>query len=244
MKLIPSEIVVKTGGYMTLVFADKGAGKTTFMVDTADVAEPLFLANFDARDPAPLLRQYKGKELYYENFPAAGSKQDAVRNVERLLAFINTACKVGTGVFGIDNARAMHDTVKMAFLPEKPKDEKFYPKEYGDVNSYHNRVFATLEASQLWTIITAPADEIWQSQSQGTGLYTYKGWNELKYAATMIVYLFCPGLPMGVALVPNEANWPVKYRAQIFDSKVDRTAAGALLDNPRFADILEAGSLR
>jgi len=234
----PASLPTKEAGYITLVYGDKGSGKTTFAIDTADIAQPLWFANFD-KDCSALLSQYKGTEIYYERFNPTLNKVQATRECDRLYDMVKAASKVG-GVFVIDGAKFMHNMVTEAYLPTKMNDDKAYPKEYGDVNVYHGKLNAALEDSTLWPIYLASATEIWKAMTEGTGLYTYDGWNGLKLAACVALYLFCPGMPQGVKHIPTEAKWPVKYQGQIAESKLDRSLLGSILDNPRFSDIIEA----
>lgn len=240
MLITPANIQTKVGGYITAVFGDKGAGKSSFFVNTEDVATPLTVANFD-RDLSHLLKKYKGGDIDYEVYPANVNMQQAKANCQRFEAQIQRAKKRG-GVFAVDNGSAQWDNCKMAWLPA-PEKGKIYPKEFGDANSWMRMVHQELEDSALWPIITYPAVEIWQSQSVGTGLYTYEGWKHTDLHLVNSVYLFCAGKPLGVSAVPTEASWPLKYRAQIVDSKLDPTVQGAILDNPRFKDVLDATGL-
>ena len=239
--ITPASIQVKHGGYITAAFGEKGAGKSLFYVDTADVAEPLSVANFD-RDVSHLLKKYKGKQVDLEVYQATTDMTTAKANCQRLVLQIQRAVKTG-GIFAIDNGSAMWDNCKAAWLPS-PEKGKIYPKEFGDANSWMRGVHQILEDSNLWPIITYPAVEIWQSQSVGTGLYTYEGWKHTDLHLVNSVFLFAAGKPLGVAAVPTETSWPLKYRAQIVDSKLDPSVQGAILDNPRFADVLDATGLR
>jgi len=238
--LLPSLIQTKVGGYITAVFGDKGVGKSSFFVKTADVATPLTVANFD-RDLSHLLKQYKGATIDLEVYQATTNMQQAKQACQRFETQIARARKTG-GIFAIDNGSGMWDNCKMAWLPT-PESGKIYPKEFGDANSWMRMVHQQLEDSNLWPIITYPAVEIWKSQSVGTGLYTYEGWKHTDLHLVNSVYLFCAGKPMGVSAVPTETSWPLQYRAQIVDSKLDPTVQGAILDNPTFRDVLDATGL-
>lgn len=239
MKLIPSEIEVKQGGYITVVFGDKGTGKSSFCVDTADVSEPLFYANFD-KDVSMLLHKYKGAYIDYELFHATDNKAVALATLAKFKAMLNRAISVGSGVFAIDNGAALWDLIKKAYLPEKADNEKIFPKEFGDANSYHREVCQTLEYSNLWPIFTAPAVEIWKGQSTGTGLFKAEGWKHLDLEMTNCLYLFTPGRPEGVPHIPTDQNWAHSYKGIVVDAKLNPVVQGTVLDNPRFKELLDA----
>lgn len=238
--LTPSDIVTKVGGYITAVFGDKGSGKSSFFVKTEDVAAPLTVANFD-RDISHLLKQYKGGDVDYEVYPATTNMGQGQQLCARFESQLARAKKRG-GIFAVDNGAGMWDVCKAAWLPN-PEKGKIYPKEFGDANSWMRMVHQGMEDSTLWPIITYPAVEIWQSQSVGTGLYTYEGWKHTDLHLVNSIYLFCAGKPLGVAHVPVEAEWPLKYRGQIVDAKLEPSVQGAIIDNPRFRDVLDATGL-
>lgn len=240
MKLIkPSEIVRKEGGILSLAFGMKGTGKSTFAIDSADIARTLYFANFD-RDATHLLNQYEGDRILYEEFKGTKTKGMAVAACERFDKMVTDACQADEGVFAIDNGSAWWDMVKLAYLPEKSSGD-IYPKEFGEANNYMRWVVSKLEASNLYTVITCPAMEIWKQMTAATGLFTFEGWKHLGNAVINAVYLYSPGQPEGVPLNPAEADWNVTYRAIITNAKWNPTVQGTVMEGQdrRLATLLK-----
>ena len=232
----PKEIKVKTGGHLTLAFGVKGVGKTSFAIDTADVAQPLWYANFD-RDATHLLANYKGKEVNYDTFAPTENKVVAQATLKRFATMVNAA-KGSKGVFVMDGGHAHWDLVKKAELPVVANNESMYPKEFGDANNNIGWAYTTLEDSDLWPIVICPAVEIWKQATQGSGRYTYQGWNRLGGLIANAVYLFTTGQTEGVPLQPGEETADIQYKARIEVAKLRPQVQGTLMEKPRFKELL------
>src|SRR3990167_7135957 len=152
----PVDTVVKDEGLSIIVFGVGGSGKSWFGINTADVAEPLYLLNFD-RTVDHLLKRYPGKEYFYEKF-VPDDKATALRDLAKVMDVVQYAVRKGSGVFVIDNVAALWSLVCKAYLPDKDKP---LPRDYGTANDWMRELCLTLEDSKLFTIFTTPAAELW-----------------------------------------------------------------------------------
>lgn len=232
----------KRGGGIVLVYGMPGVGKTRFAINNAGVAEPLFYANFD-RDASHLLVNYQGEKYYYDDF-AAGDQASAKAALSRLSEMKNTAVAAGRGVFVIDNASAFWDLVKLAYLPTKSTGEPM-PKEYGDANSYIRDFLLSMEKVGVWTILTAPARQVWfgakTDSKSGVRFYEAEGWKHIEYHLLVSVWLFVNVREPGARALPQEdAMFEYKYQAQIIYSKKRAAVEGYVLDNPTLELVLKA----
>lgn len=241
MKFIPTtatDLVIPSGGVTTLVYGFRGTGKTTFLVDTADVAQPLFFAGFD-RSAERHLAKYQGKEFYREYFKPQQTQAGAEAEWRRFRSFVDFAIRHESGVFAIDNQLGMHELARKTFLPDKLKEDKIYPKEFGDVNSGERGVFKDLEDSGLYTVVSATAAEIWQGMATGSGKFDYEGWKYLDSHCINVVRIYVVGKPIGSDLQPRENSSKLVYQGWIEDAKFNPPVCGAVITNPRLSDVLK-----
>jgi hypothetical protein len=91
----------KPGGIIT-VYGHTSVGKTQFCINTWDVADTLFLANFD-RCAAHLIKKYEGAGgVYYDQFTAL-TQNDAKGVLTKLEGMRNAAISLGKAVFCVDH---------------------------------------------------------------------------------------------------------------------------------------------
>ena len=237
--LIPSEIKVKSGGYIYFLTGLGGVGKTTVAIlGSQEIDVPLYYANFD-RDASHILAKYKGELLYTETFRRADTKAGALREIGRFRQFVDFARREKQGVFVLENIAAEWNIVSKAFLPDEDRPA---PKEYADANGFQRSIILDLEDSGLTTVITGPVKEQWLSASKTSGLVEPDVWKHLQFHAVTEVYLFRTGKITAVPPVPTEALTCGDFKALIMEAKMNPIVIGTVLDNPILKDIIAATS--
>lgn len=252
----PGEAPERRGGGIVVAYGHTAVGKTSFCVNTWDVATPLFFANFD-RDASHILKQYKGEGgIYYDDFVAL-TKEQAIRNLEHLTGMKNAAMSKRQGVFVLDNFQAFYEMVQLAKLSG---DDRKGALAYGPVNSFIRAFLFDLERTGIWCILTAPSREIWTtiiSQSgnptgQATGKFKPAGWGDVDYHAFSEIWLYTTqkvgaspqpqeGMPLdaekGIYFPKQPETYD--YYGQIRRSKHYTTVEGVIVKNPTLKAMLE-----
>jgi hypothetical protein len=233
----------KPGGII-MVYGHPGVGKTQFCVNTWDVADTLFCANFD-RDASHIIKKYQGEGgVYYDQFTALTQPQ-ALAVLEKIEGMRNAAISKGSAVFMVDNAAAAADIVALA----KYDPKKFGALAYGGVNTWWRDFLLPLEKAGIWCLLTAPSREIW-AELKSTGLYGSDGWKHLDYHIMGEVWLFTTR-PLGAKNEPKvagnagelsmPADYPaLEYKAQIMLAKKRPVVQGMILKSPSLKGILKA----
>lgn len=250
----PGESPPITAGGIILIYGYPGVGKSQFIINSWDVAQPLIYANFD-RSAAHLLSKYQGKEgVHYADFTAL-TKAQAEQACDELTAMKNLAVNTGHGVFALDNFAAASDLV----LHAKHDSNKASALAYGPVNEFWRDFVLGLERSGLWCLITAPPKEIWRSvlnkntgnmTGQATGLFDPEGWKHIQFHCMAEVWLFT-NRPAGAQALPvaseaeltpgvmfPEGREPLEFKAQIRISKRRTAVEGVILKNPSLKSLL------
>ena len=233
--VLPNEIITKKGGFIFLVAGLSGVGKSTFTINSHEIDQPLYYANFD-RDASRILSQYKGDLIYTENFRVADTKIGAGNEIRKLQQFVSFACGEKQGVFVLDNIAACWNIISKAFLPDEDRPA---PKEYSDANGCLRTILLTLEDSGLTTILTSPVKEQWVSASKTSGLLEPDVWKHLQFHAVTEVYLFRTGKMTAVAPFPVETPTMGVFKGLIMEAKLQPSAIGVIIDNPTMKDITD-----
>jgi hypothetical protein len=227
-----------------MVYGHPSVGKTQFCVNTWDVADTLFFANFD-RDASHILKMYEGQGgVYYDQFTALTQPQ-AKAVLGKLEAMRNAAISNGKAVLVIDNAAAAADIVSLAEYDKT----KFGALAYGGVNTWWRDFLLPLEKAGIWCLLTAPSREVW-AELKSTGLYRSDGWKHFEYHIMAEVWLFttrplgCENEPKsesqaGDMEVPKNAT-PIEYKCQIRLSKKRPAVEQMIFKNPSLMKVLKA----
>lgn len=234
----------KPGGIIS-VYGHTSVGKTKFCVDTADVADTLFFANFD-RDAGHLIKDYTGAGgVYYDQFTAL-TNQQANAILDKLTAMKNAAISKGKAVFVIDNAHNCANIVYLALADNKPG-----ALSYGAANTWWSNFLLPLEKAGIWCLMTAPSKELW-AESKSLGLYGADSWKHLDNPIMGEVWLFttrplgAKNVPVGKTQagdmeIPDPADYPdLVYKAQIMLAKKRPAVQGMILKDPSLLKILKA----
>ena len=240
----PGEAPATKPGGIIMVYGHPGVGKTQFCVNTWDVADTLFCANFD-RDSSHLIKKYQGKGgVYYDQFTALTQPQ-AKKVLESLEGMRNAAISTGRAVFMLDNAAAAADIVALGLYDK----QKFGALAYGGVNTWWRDFLLPLERAGIWCLLTAPSREIW-AELKSTGLYGSDGWKHLDYHIMSELWLFT-SRPLGAKNEPKSAgtagelelpaDYPaLEYKGQIMLAKKRPAVQGMIMRNPSLKGILKA----
>ncbi|KKL10311.1 hypothetical protein LCGC14_2557090, partial [marine sediment metagenome] len=227
-----------------MCYGHPGVGKSWFTINTWDVADTLFFANFD-RDAAHLIKKYEGKGgVYYDQFTAL-TKPQAEAVLEKIQGMANAAISKGKSVFVLDNAAAAADIVVLALY-----DPKGYgAMSYGGVNTWWRDFLLPLEKAGIWCLLTGPSKELW-AETKSLGLYTADTWKHLDNPIMSEVWLFT-NRTLGAKTEPQSAgvvgdlelqkDYPdLEYKAEIRLAKKRPAVQGMLLKNPSLLKILRA----
>ncbi len=242
----PGESPPTKPGGIIMVYGHTAVGKTWFGVNTWDVADTLFFANFD-RDPKHLVKKYKGPGgVYYDQFTAL-TEQDAKAVLEKLEGMRNAAISSGQGVFLIDNVSNCADIVAMALYDKT----KYGALAYGKINAWWSSFLLPLEQAGIWCLLTAPSKEIW-SELKSTGLYGADSWKHLDNPIMSELWL-CTTRPLGAKnepkmatpagdlWLPDESEYPkLEYKGQIMLAKKRPAVQGMIIKNPSLKILLKA----
>jgi len=231
----------KPGGIIT-VYGHTSVGKTQFCINTWNVADTLFLANFD-RCAAHLIKKYEGKGgVYYDQFTAL-TQQNAKGVLEKLEGMRNAAISVGKAVFVIDNAHNCANIVSIALIDNKPG-----ALAYVKVNAWWNNFLLPLEKAGIWCVLTAPSKELW-AETKSLGLFAADTWKHLDNPIMGEVWLFT-NRPLGAKNEPEPAGTgelemgkdypPLEYKAEIRLAKKRPAVQGMILKSPTLKGILRA----
>jgi len=225
----PGDAPPKRKGGIIRIFGLEGSGKSQLAINSWDIAQPLFYANYD-RCASHLLKAYKGEAgFFYEEFGKLDSRADAKSACERLDAFANAAISVGDGVFVIDNENNEWSITKKAYLP----NEDAAAKDYDDANEFERNIRLGLEAAGIWTVITTPAKQKWfgarTSTLDGETYYEPYGWAHTKFMATAEVWLYRSPLSPGATITPSGDMADYKYLAEIRTAKYRAAVEGVVL---------------
>ena len=233
----------KTGGII-MVYGHTSVGKTDFCIKTWDVADTLFLANFD-RSATHLIKKYEGKGgVYYDQFTAL-TEQQAKGVLEKLEGIRNAAIASGKAVLVIDNVSNCADIVALALYDKS----KFGALAYGKINAWWSNFLLPLEAAGIWCLLTAPSKEIW-AELKSTGLYGADSWKHLDNPIMAELWLFTTR-PLGAKNEPQSAgaagelelpaDYPaLEYKGQIMLAKKRPAVQGMILRDPSLSKILRA----
>jgi hypothetical protein len=243
----PGDAPPTTTGGIIIVYGWPGVGKSQFVLNSGDVASPLWYANFD-RSAAHLIKNYKGEGgVHYADFTAL-TKDKAKEQCEQLMQMRNGAMNQGTGVFALDNFAAASDLVLMAYYDHN----KSGALAYGPVNNFWRDFVLGLESAGIWCLITAPPKEIWRSvlnkntgnmTGQATGLYDPEGWKHLEFHAMAEIWLYtnrpagAQAIPVGTGAklidgVEFSQREPLAFKGQIQIAKKRPGVEGVILTNP------------
>lgn len=238
----PGEAPTRRMGGVIIAYGFEGVGKTTFAINSWEVAEPMFFCNFD-RSASHLLTDYKGEAgFYYEEFLKADTKAEAKTHIDKLEGMVNAACNVGSGVFVIDNGANAWGLVKRAFLPESGSREP-YPKEYEDANFFFKNMILSLEQAGLWVIVTAPARQLWfgakTDSVDGEKYYEAEGFRSLKYMSIITVWLHLSLQSPGAVARPSGNPFSHTYHAEYRSVKYRPEIEGVVLDDPTLKTVLK-----
>ena len=242
----PGEAPVSKPGGIIMVYGHPSVGKTQFCVNTWDVADTLFFANFD-RDASHILKKYEGKGgVYYDQFTAL-TQQNAKGVLEKLEGMRNAAISTGKAVLVVDNAAACADIVTLALYDKS----KFGALAYGGINVWWRDFLLPLEKAGIWCLLTAPSKEIW-AELKSTGLYGSDGWKHQDYHIMSEVWLFTTR-PLGAKnepkmagaagdlFLPDESEYPtLEYKGQIMLAKKRPAVQGMIMKSPTLKGILKA----
>ena len=238
----PGEAPASKPGGIIMVYGHPSVGKTQFCVNTWDVADTLFFANFD-RDASHILKKYQGTGgVYYDQFTAL-TQQHAKAVLEKLEGMRNAAISEKKGVLVVDNAAAAADIVALALMERKPG-----ALAYGGVNTWWREFLLPLEKAGIWCLLTAPSKEIWAEQAS-TGLYGSDGWKHQDYHIMSELWLFTTR-PLGAKNEPKTASvageielpadYPtLEYKGQIMLAKKQPDRQGIILRNPTLKLLLK-----
>lgn len=240
----PGEAPATKPGGIIMVYGHPGVGKTQFCINTWDVADTLFCANFD-RDSSHILKKYQGEGgVYYDQFTALTQPQ-AQTVLDKLEGMRNASISTGKAVFMLDNAAAAADIVSLA----KYDKSKFGALSYGDVNLWWRDFLLPLEKAGIWCLLTGPSREIW-AELKSTGLYGSDGWKHLDYHIMSELWLFTTR-PLGAKNEPQSGgaagelelpkDYPtLEYKGQIMLAKKRPAVQGMIMKNPTLKGILKA----
>ena len=233
----------KPGGIIT-VYGHTAVGKTQFCINTWDVADTLFFANFD-RCAAHLIKKYEGQGGVYTDQFTALTQQQAKVVLEKLEGMRNAAISLGKAVFVVDNVHTCANIVALA-LYDKSKPGAL---AYGVINTWWSDFLLPLEKAGIWCLLTAPSKELW-SDMKSTGLYGADTWKHLDNPIMAEVWLFTTR-PLGAKDAPlsvgtaGELELPkdypnLEYKAQIMLAKKRPAVQGMILKTPTLRGILKA----
>ncbi len=251
----PGEAPATKPGGIIMVYGHPGVGKTQFCVNTWDVADTLFFANFD-RDASHILKKYQGKGgVYYDQFTALTQPQ-AKKVLEALEGMANAAISTGKSVFVLDNAAAAADIAVLALY-----DPKGYgAMSYGGVNTWWRDFLLPLEKAGIWCLLTGPSKEVWEDL-KSTGFYASDGWKHLDYHVMGEIWLTNNRPPggrnnpkssgtAGDMELPADAQYKddrlisgypkLEYKGQIMLAKKRPAVQGMIMKNPTLKGILKA----
>ena len=232
----------KPGGIIT-VYGHTSVGKTQFCINTWDVADTLFFANFD-RCASHLIKKYEGQGgVYYDQFTAMTQPQ-AKGVLEKLEGMRNAAISTGKAVFVIDNVHNCANIVASALKSNKPG-----ALAYVDINTWWNDFLLPLEKAGIWGLLTAPSRELW-AETKSLGLYGADTWKHLDNPIMAEVWLFTTR-PLGARNAPESVgvagelelpkDYPaLEYKAQIMLAKKRPAVQGMILKTPSLVKILRA----
>ncbi len=231
----------KSGGIIT-VYGHTSVGKTQFCINTWDVGETLFFANFD-RCAAHLIKKYEGQGGVYNDQFTALTQQQAKVVLEKLEGMRNAAISTGKAVFVIDNVHNCANIVASALKSNKPG-----ALAYVDINTWWNAFLLPLEKAGIWCLLTAPSKELW-ADSKSLGLYEADTWKHLNSPIMGEVWLFTTR-PLGAKDAPQAvgtgelapaAGYPdLEYKGQIMLAKKRPDVQGMILKAPTLRGILKA----
>lgn len=240
----PGEAPTSKPGGIMMIYGHPAVGKTQFCVNTWDVADTLFFANFD-RDASHILKKYQGKGgVYYDQFTAL-TQPHAKAVLAKLEGMRNAAISMGKAVFVLDNAAAAADIVALAEYDPK----KFGALAFGNVNTWWRDFLLPLEKAGIWCLLTGPSREVW-ADLKSTGLYRSDGWKHLEYHIMAEIWLFttrplgCENEPKsegkaGDMELPKDAT-PLEYKCQIRLAKKRPAVERMILRDPSLLKILTA----
>ena len=240
----PGEAPVSKPGGIITVYGHTSVGKTQFCINTWDVADTLFMANFD-RCAAHLIKKYEGQGgVYYDQFTAMTQPQ-AKTVLEKLEGMRNAAISAGKAVFIIDNAHNCANIVSLA-LYDKSKPGAL---AYGIINSWWSDFLLPLERAGIWCLMTAPSKEMW-ADMKSLGLFAADSWKHLDNPIMSELWLFTTR-PLGAKNEPQSAgtagelelpaDYPkLEYKGQIMLAKKRPAVQGMLMKNPSLLKILRA----
>lgn len=244
----PGEAPTTKPGGIIMVYGHAAVGKTQFCVNTWDVADTLFFANFD-RDASHIIKKYEGQGgVYYDQFTALAQPQ-AKGVLEKLEGMRNAAISLGKAVLVVDNAAACADIVTLALYDKS----KFGALAYGGINVWWRDFLLPLEKAGIWCLLTAPSREIW-AELKSTGLYGSDGWKHQDYHIMSELWLFTTR-PLGAKneprVIPGDAgkagplelpaDYPaLEYKGQIMLAKKRPAVQGMILKSPSLSKILRA----
>ncbi len=233
----------KPGGIIT-VYGHTSVGKTWFGVNTWDVADSLFLANFD-RCAAHLIKKYEGKGgVYYDQFTALTQPQ-AKGVLEKLEGMRNAAISTGKSVFVIDNVHSCANIVSLA-LYDKSKPGAL---AYGIINAWWSDFLLPLEKAGIWCLLTAPSKELW-ADMKSLGLFASDTWKHLDNPIMSELWLYTTR-PLGAKNEPQSAgaagdlelpkDYPaLEYKGQIMLAKKRPAVQGMIIKSPSLKMLLKA----
>jgi len=232
----------KPGGIIT-VYGHTSVGKTQFCINTWDVADTLFFANFD-RCAAHIIKKYQGEGgVYYDQFTALTQPQAKVV-LEKLEGMRNAAISTGKAVFVIDNAHSCAAIVSLALYdPKKPG-----ALAYGVINAWWSDFLLPLERAGIWCLMTAPSKELW-ADMKSLGLFEPDSWKHLDNPIMAELWLFTTR-PLGAKNKPEAASvageielpkdYPtLEYKGQIMLAKKQPDRQGIILKNPTLRSFLK-----
>ena len=239
----PGEAPATKPGGIIMVYGHPSVGKTQFCVNTWDVADTLFFANFD-RDASHIIKKYEGAGgVYYDQFTAL-TQQDAKNVLTKLEGMRNAAISQGKGVLVVDNAAACADIVTLALYDKS----KYGALAYGGINVWWRDFLLPLEKAGIWCLLTAPSKEIW-AELKSTGLYGSDGWKHQDYHIMAELWLFTTR-PLGAKNEPKSTgtgelelatDYPtLEYKGQIMLAKKRPAVQGMIMKNPSLKGILRA----
>ena len=233
----------KPGGIIT-VYGHTSVGKSWFCINTWDVADTLFFANFD-RCAAHLIKKYEGTGgVYYDQFTAL-TEREANVVLEKLEGMRNAAISTGKAVLVLDNVGVCANIVALALYDKS----KFGALAYGKVNAWWSSFLLPLEKAGIWCLLTAPSKELW-AELKSTGLYGADSWKHLDNPIMAELWLFTTR-PLGAKNEPKSAgaagelelpaDYPVlEYKGQIMLAKKRPAVQGMILKEPTLSKILRA----
>jgi hypothetical protein len=215
-----------------LAYGFGGSGKTSLLMSGEEVAAPVFHANFDRRADH-LLRGLK-QPFYAAQFTPPSTSREAGAILNDLESLLETALIEKTGVFGIDGFHTMWDTAVMALVDP---NERSGLSRYAPANNWMKGYLTRLENSGLWTVITAPAKQMWGDYKPPR--FMPDCWVHYEYSVLAEVRMYVEGEPRGTVENPVEDSWLGNYKAQIAKSKLRPKSQGVVIDKPTLAKVLE-----